>query len=155
MKTLVENRPTVICLQALNWETVQRLRAALTQHCSSPPLSPRCTWHISLSNKSIYIRRAGHEQIKSVISICTTGSFDLLTCRAWILPLWIRFSLFTKTKVIWHVIQFGVSLGPALFKQGSGLARLKPVCAYLHREYFNWFKSCSTMVPKESIFVFP
>ncbi len=37
MKTLVENRLTVICLQALNWETVQRLRAELTQHCSFHP----------------------------------------------------------------------------------------------------------------------
>lgn len=109
MKTSVKNRLTVICLQALNWETIQRLRAGLTQRSQSPlSFTQMYMAHFSLrvlSNKSIYICRARHEQIKCVISICTTASFDLLTCRAWILPLWIRF---TKTKVIWHVIQFGV-----------------------------------------------
>lgn len=150
MKTSVKNSLTVICLQALNWETIQRLRAGPTQHSQSPlSFTHMYMAHFSLwvlSNKSIYIRGARREQIKCVISICTTASFDLLTCRAWILPLWIRF---TKIKVIWHVIQFGVSLGPALFKQGSVLAAVRTVCqgSILHEhicvgKYLNLLKRC-------------
>lgn len=156
---MLKNRLTVICLQALNWETIQPLGQD-EHNTASPPFSFTQMYmaHFSpwvLSNKSIYIRRARHEQIKCVISICTTASFDLLTCRAWVLPLWIRF---TKTKVIWHVIQFGVSLGPALFKQGSVLARLWTVCQglILHEhicvgKYLNGIKSAGSgakIIPK-------
>lgn len=71
------------------------------------------------------------------------------------------FLSFQKTKVIWHVIQFGASSGPALFKQGytkASLSRVIPNSLHVQiciGKYFNWFKSSSMTVPKASILVLP